>query len=79
MKKLENIKNTKAEFKAILYALENMSSMNKQIILYTDCLRAVTLFKTKKSTKVYHNEFLNVINLIKNVEIMHIDGHKKIN
>lgn len=74
---LDNIKNTDAEMTAIVYALSNIIQTDDQIILYTDCQRAIKLFQDKKITKPIHQIVINKFNQFNNITLVHIDGHKK--
>jgi len=90
-KKFENTSSTKLELETLLWALEDTSLKNFQIVVYTDCQNIIGLqdrregfekknYITSKSKKIknheLYKEFFKMVDIL-DCEFIKVKGHKK--
>jgi len=90
-RKFENTSSTKLEIEALLWALEDTSLKNFQIVVYTDCQNIIGLqdrregfekknYITSKNKKIknheLYKEFFKMVDIL-DCEFIKVKGHKK--
>lgn len=86
MEQLNNVKNTTAEIRAVLLAIDYMKQFNhknnpENLIIYTDCQTVVDLElrreKLENTCKQIYKDFFDAIDQINyTIEFRYIKGHK---